>query len=77
MVPGSISSVYGDGSDGDVVIIVNTQLTRNMQYNNLEVAAGITLDIAGYIIRIRGRLINYRTITDTVSGARLILTKLR
>lgn len=42
--------IVGDGVDGDVVISVNTTLTRDMDYNSLTVNAGITLNPGGFII---------------------------
>lgn len=46
LAPGLIS----DGVDGDVVISVNTTLTRDMDYNSLVVNAGVTLTTAGFVI---------------------------
>lgn len=57
---------YGDGSDGDVVISVNTSLTKDMYYNNLTVNTGIILDPAWYAIYVRGTL----TLTGTSKIAR-------
>jgi len=59
---------FGDGSDGDVVIAVNTTLTRDMSYNNLTVNGGVTLSTAGFVIRVRGTLLNNGTI-DCSGGA--------
>jgi len=53
---------FGDGSDGDVVIAVNTTLTRDMSYNNLTINGGVTLSTAGFVIRVRGTLLNNGTI---------------
>lgn len=47
---------FGDGSDGDVVISVNTTLTRDMNYNNLTINAGVTLYPDGYIIYVKNVL---------------------
>lgn len=41
-------SVYGDGSDGDVTISVDTSLSTNKTYNNLTIAAGVSLNANGY-----------------------------
>lgn len=56
--------IYGDGSDGDVVISVNTTLARNMFYNNLTVNTGIVLSTANYHICVLGTL--------TLSGTAII-----
>ncbi len=47
---------FGDGSDGDVVISVNTSLTRDMFYNNLTINTGIILNPNGYRIYVKGTL---------------------
>ena len=41
---------FGDGSDGDVTISVNTTLSRDMYYDNLTVNAGVTLTSGGFRI---------------------------
>jgi hypothetical protein len=53
---------YGDGSDGDVTISVNTTLTRDMVYNNLTVDVGVVLSPDGYRIFVKGTLTNNGTI---------------
>ena len=53
---------FGDGSDGDVIISTNTTLTEDMQYNNLTINAGMTLDTNGYIVRVKNNTINNGTI---------------
>jgi len=63
-----MASPYGDGSDGDVTISTDTTLTENKQYNNLTVNAGITLNTAGYTVKVKNTLINNGTITDSSSG---------
>ena len=45
----------GDGSD-DVTISINTDLTRDMYYNNLTVNSGITLFTKGFRIFVKGTL---------------------
>jgi len=62
------NSVYGNGSDGDVTISSNTTLRRDMNYRNLTVNAGVTLNTAGHIVRVSGTLTNNGVITDSVSG---------
>lgn len=49
---------WGNGADGDVVIAVDTVLTRDMFYNNLTVNAGVTLDSGGYQIVVKNKTIN-------------------
>ena len=53
--------LYGDGSDGDVTISINTSLTRDMYYNNLTVNTGIELNPAWFAIYVLGTL----TLTGT------------
>lgn len=53
---------YGDGSDGDVTIAVNTTLTRDMYYNNLTINNAITLDPSGWRIFVKNTLTNNGTI---------------
>ena len=47
---------YGDGSDGDVTIAVNTTITRDMHYHNLTVNTGIVLNPDQYRIFVSGTL---------------------
>lgn len=60
--------IYGDGSDGDEVISVNTTLTSDKNYQNLTVNGGITLNTSGFIVRVFETLLNNGTITDDDSG---------
>jgi probable HAF family extracellular repeat protein len=60
--------IYGDGSDGDVVIRVDTVLSRDMHYSSLVVHPGVLLDTAGYTVRVCGALVNHGVITDLQSG---------
>ena len=53
---------FGDGSDGDVTISSDTALTADMNYNNLTINAGVTLDPDGYIIYVKNNLILNGTI---------------
>ncbi len=55
-------SVFGDGSDGDLIISSPLTLTSDKQYNNLTVNA--QLNCAGYRIRVKGTLINNDIIID-------------
>lgn len=50
------NDVYGDGSDGDVTISSNTNLTRDMFYNNLTISASYTLNPSGYRIFVKNTL---------------------
>lgn len=52
---------FGDGSDGDVVISANTNLSSDMFYDDLTINSGFTLNPAGYRIFVKGTL--------TVNGA--------
>lgn len=47
---------FGDGSDGDIVIAVNTTLTRDMSYHNLTINAGIVLFPNGFKIKVKGKI---------------------
>lgn len=49
---------FGDGSDGDVVISVDTDLSADMYYNNLTINPGITLNPNGYRIFVKNKLLN-------------------
>ena len=55
-------SVYGDGSDSDVIISANTTLTSDMYYRNLTVDATYTLTTNGYRVFVQEMLINNGTI---------------
>lgn len=52
----------GDGSDGDIVISVNTTLIRDMFYNNLTINSSITLSPDGYRIYVKNTLTGPGTI---------------
>ena len=60
-----LTNIFGDGSDGDVVISSNTTLTRDMFYNTLIVNTGITLSTAGFRIFSKVSLVNNGTISVT------------
>lgn len=49
-------SVYGFGTDGNVVIASNTSLSRDMYYNNLTINIGSHLNTNGYKVFVRGTL---------------------
>lgn len=59
------SSYFGNSSDGNVILSVNTQLSRNMQYNKLTINAGVTLDTRGYTVKVRDTLTNNGSIINT------------
>ncbi len=48
--------MFGDGSDGDVTIDSNTQLTRDMYYDDLTIDGGITLNTNGFDVWVAGTL---------------------
>lgn len=60
---------FGDGSDGDVVISVNTDLSADMYYNNLTINNGITLNTKGYKVYVKGILLNNGTIDNSGQSA--------
>ena len=53
---GPVFDIFGDGSDGDVTITTTTTLTRDMFYNNLTVAGGVTLKSNGFRIFVKNTL---------------------
>lgn len=63
------STLYGAGSDGDVVISTDTTLTADMQYHNLTVATGVTVSADGFIVRVAGTLTLDGTATLRCRGA--------
>lgn len=50
--------IFGDGSDGDVTIISDTDLTRDMYYNNLTIASTKILSTKGFRIFVLDTLTN-------------------
>ena len=63
----TVSVDYGNGSDGDVTLTVNTTLNRDMSYNNLTVNNGVVLYPNGYRILVRNTCTCYGIID--ASGA--------
>lgn len=63
-----MGNYYGTGADGDRVVSSNWTMDRDYQWMNLTVNAGVTLNTAGRIIRVKNNLINSGTITDSVNG---------
>lgn len=53
---------FGDGSDGDVTISVDTTITRDMCYNSLTIQSGKILNTANYRIFVKTTLDNQGTI---------------
>ncbi len=55
---GSLSDLglFGDGSDGDVIISTNTTLTADKFYNDLTINTGVTLTTYGYAVYVLGTL---------------------
>ena len=63
-------SVYGHGSDGNVVITTNTSITSDMYYNNLTVNSGVLLNSNGFRIFVKNTLtLNGYIGIGSVSGA--------
>ena len=60
-------SIFGTGADGNVTISTNTTLVADMNYNNLTINDGVTLNSAGYKIYVKG-ILNTNT-TGTISNA--------
>lgn len=60
---GDTQLFFGDGTDGDVTISANTNLTRDMYYDDLTVNASYTLDPSGFKIFVKG------TLTIAATGA--------
>ena len=61
------TNLWGDGSDGNRTITVDTTLTRDMNYRNLTVLSG-KLNTHGYTVRVLETLTNGGTMTDDWSG---------
>jgi len=63
-------SFGGDGSDGDVTISINTDISGlTKQYNNLTINAGITLTAKDSIIGVKGILTVNGTISANAGGS--------
>lgn len=66
-------SLYGDGSDGNVTISVDTTLTRDMYYDTLTVNSGITLNTSGWRVFAKTAIVNNGTIKcGGVAGAGIV-----
>ena len=55
--------IYGPGTDGDVTIISNVSLNRDMYYNNLTILANVQLDTNGFRVFVKDTL----TMSDVTS----------
>ena len=58
------ANVFGDGSDGEVIISGNTTITRDMFYENLTVNSTITLTTASFRVFVKNTLTNKGTIKN-------------
>lgn len=73
---GSVGGYYGDGSDGDVIISVNTDLARDMYYDNLTINDGVILSTKSYRIFVKGTLTNNGTIECNGGDAGLLIPEI-
>jgi hypothetical protein len=55
--------IYGPGTDGDVTVISNISLNRDMYYNNLTILANVQLDTNGFRVFVKDTL----TMADATS----------
>lgn len=74
-------AVYGPGTDGNVTVVGNVSLTRDMYYNNLTVLANAQIDTNGYRVFVKdtlhmadptsviGRLANTTSLGTLMGGA--------
>lgn len=70
--------LYGNGSDGNVVVSTNITITSDMYYNNLTVNSGVILNTNGYRVFVKDALtlngfmglgaISGFTVTESVSN---------
>lgn len=65
----SILGEFGSGADGNVTISSDTNLTRDMHYNNLTIGGGFTLSANGWKIFVKGTLTNNGTIQGRTVGS--------
>ena len=66
--PISNNDIYGDGSDGDVTISVDTSLTTDMFYDNLTINTTKTLNSNGFRVFVKGTLTFAGTGKISVAG---------
>ena len=64
-----IKLMFGDGSDGSVTISANTSLTEPKFYDNLTVNSGVSLNLQGFPIYVKGTLTLNGTIHSDGSDA--------
>src|SRR3990167_9102778 len=62
LIQATLANLFGDGSDGDVVISADTDLTTDKFYDNLTIKVGFTLSTKGYRVFVRNTLLNNGTI---------------
>ena len=62
-------NIFGDGSDGAVVISSNTNLSADMNYTDFTINSGVTLYTKGYIISCTGTLTVNGTIDHSGNDA--------
>jgi hypothetical protein len=65
LVAGTALGMFGDGSDGDVVISADTNLARDMYYNNLTINSGKVLSTKNFRVHVKGTL----TLTGDISNS--------
>jgi hypothetical protein len=64
-----VISGFGDGSNGDKTVSYGTLLMMSdMNYRNLTIQSGATVDTRGHVLRVSETLTNDGTITDGYSG---------
>lgn len=66
---GMDNGLFGDGSDGDVVLSASTTLSSDKYYDDLTINSGVVLKTAGYRVYVKGTLINNGTLTNSGSNA--------
>lgn len=62
------AQLFGDASDGDIVVAWTTTLTSDLNANNLTITATGILETNGYTVFVAGTLTNDGIITDSQSG---------
>ncbi|MCX6666031.1 MAG: PKD domain-containing protein [Euryarchaeota archaeon] len=62
------TNIYGDGSDWNKAFTEDDTLDSDKNYADLTINPCVTLDTAGYTVRVSGTLTNYGIITDSTSG---------
>ncbi|MEP0827705.1 MAG: hypothetical protein HRF51_04220 [bacterium] len=62
------AQLFGDASDGDIVVAGTTTLTSDLNANNLTITPTSVLETNGYTVFVAGTLTNDGIITDSQSG---------